>query len=404
MHGSDGGPEPRDAGVGSPPLRYVDAGYYYGDGSFWVDGGAYPDVGTSGDGGMDAAVVDAAPGCGPLAACCPTLSSASQPLCTDVVTQGNATDCAIELTQLQSGGDCTGVSVLASQQQVPPNRMVSDGTLLFWTTASTPGLLAMPVGGGAVTVLLDTPPSNTNGYRVAVPNDTLLAVDDVNLYVLMNNALVRIPKSGGSATLVSGGAFVIDATLLRTTAYWVEDPSARGDLGPKTELPLQSAPLLGGPVVTIASFKDPGAYATDDVAVTSSTAFVGTEGPYASEIFDFSLASPARITSLSSSCVFVTSDENAIYCAQNSGSNVAIASDGTATPLGPTVSSSYIVFDDTYVYWADMTTVGTIMKAPKAGGGTATVLARDTNPTAIAVDANSVYWGDQGGYIKSIPK
>jgi hypothetical protein len=56
--------------------------------------------------------------------------------------------------------------------------------------------------------------------------------------------------------------------------------------------------------------------------------------------------------------------------------------------------------DDTYVYWADMTTVGTIMKAPKAGGGTATVLARDTNPTAIAVDANSVYWGDQGGYIK----
>jgi hypothetical protein len=51
-----------------------------------------------------------------------------------------------------------------------------------------------------------------------------------------------------------------------------------------------------------------------------------------------------------------------------------------------------------------MTTVGTIMKAPKTGGGTATVLARDTSPTAIAVDANNVYWGDMGGYIKSVPK
>ena len=68
------------------------------------------------------------------------------------------------------------------------------------------------------------------------------------------------------------------------------------------------------------------------------------------------------------------------------------------------MSSSYIVFDDTYVYWADMTAVGTIMKAPKAGGGTATVIARDASPTAIAIDANSVYWSDLGGAIKSIPK
>ncbi len=49
------------------------------------------------------------------------------------------------------------------------------------------------------------------------------------------------------------------------------------------------------------------------------------------------------------------------------------------------------------------TTVGTIMKTPKAVGGSATVLARDPSP-AIAVDANSVYWTDINGYIKSIPK
>jgi hypothetical protein len=109
---------------------------------------------------------------------------------------------------------------------------------------------------------------------------------------------------------------------------------------------------------------------------------VGTEGTYA----------------------FMTSDTDAIYFAEGSASNLRIASNGTVTTLGPTVSSSYIVYDDTFAYWADMTSVGSIMQAPKAGGGPATVLAQDTNPTAIAVDATSVYWSDQAGYIKSVRK
>ena len=95
------------------------------------------------------------------------------------------------------------------------------------------------------------------------------------------------------------------------------------------------------------------------------------------------------------------------YCAsivQQGPSNLRVASDGTVTPLGPALSSSNIVFDDTYAYWADGTTVGTIMKAPKAGGGTAIVIARDTSPNAIAIDAHAIYWSDLGGYIKSIPK
>jgi hypothetical protein len=101
---------------------------------------------------------------------------------------------------------------------------------------------------------------------------------------------------------------------------------------------------------------------------------------------------------------YLTSDTDAVYFAEGSASNLRIASNGTAASLGPTVSSSYIVFDDTYAYWADMTSTGTIVKAPKAGGRTATALASDTSPTAIAVDATSVYWSDMAGYLKSVPK
>jgi len=102
-------------------------------------------------------------------------------------------------------------------------------------------------------------------------------------------------------------------------------------------------------------------------------------------------------------CEALTSDTDAVYCAEDTGSNVRLASDGTATLLGATSGSSYITFDDTYVYWVDRTTVGTIKRAPKGGGGTATILAHDTDPTAIAVDATSIYWTDMGGFIKSIP-
>jgi hypothetical protein len=87
----------------------------------------------------------------------------------------------------------------------------------------------------------------------------------------------------------------------------------------------------------------------------------------------------------------------------SSGPNLTVSSSGTTTPLGSAINSSYITFDDTYVYWADEIAVGSIMKAPKAGG-TATVVAWDASPTAIAVDANSVYWSDAAGYIKSIAK
>src|ERR1019366_1999863 len=80
-------------------------------------------------------------------------------------------------------------------------------------------------------------------------------------------------------------------------------------------------------------------------------------------------------------CESITSDTDAIYCSEDTGSNLRIASDGTTTDLGATSSASYMMFDDTYVYWVDRTTVGTIKRAPKAGGA-ATILAYDTSPTA----------------------
>ena len=401
-HSDAGGPS--DAVGGGP----VDAGYYYGDGSFWVEGGAYPDVGApDASSGKDAAIPGDASGCGALSACCTSLSGATQAACNAVVATGNAADCSAELTLLEGGGNCTGVTIVASMVQSTPNRLVSDGTLLFWTTTATPALQAVPVRGGAITTVLTGPIQNKGG-ELGQYGDTFLAVDDLNVYVLENTGIVRIPKNGDPATLVNeSGVIVIDATSLGSTAYWVETPM--GIQGPKTEYPVRSAPLKSAAVAWIAQFTYPGSYVTNAVSVTSGTVFVGTVGGALPQLFEFPLSTGVPAGGVvpvapTSSCDFLTSDTDAIYCSQGSGSNLRIASDGTTTSLGAALSSSYVVFDDTYAYWADMTTVGTIMKAPKAGGATATILARDTSPTAIAVDSTSVYWADMSGYIKSVPK
>ena len=216
------------------------------------------------------------------------------------------------------------------------------------------------------------------------------------MYILENTSLIRIPKSGGTATLINeAGATVYSATALGTTAYWTE--SAHGVV-------VKSAPLLGGPVSLVGKFRS-SSNPIATIGVTTSTVFLGGRGSplYWAPMSGGSLKA-VNAVGTGGTYAFLTSDTDAVYFAEGSASNLRIASNGTTTPLGPTVSSSYIVFDDTYAYWADMTSGGSIMKAPKAGGGTPAVLASDTSPTAIAVDARSVYWSDMAGYIKSVPK
>jgi hypothetical protein len=382
----------------------IDAGYFFGDGSFWVEGGAYSDLPDGAAVAPDAEIVDASPGCAPLAACCATLGGALGSLCDTIAGSGNASNCATELSQLQGESYCTGVAILATQIQVTPNRLVSDGTTLFWTTAASPGLFAMPVRGGPITTLL------------AGPVGEFLVVDDVNVYVMESAGpallqtwnLVRIPKDGGQATLVNeSGALVLAAATLGQTAYWLESMVPVGS-GWDLPLALKSGALQGGDITTLAEWTPDQDNPPDAIAVTSSTVFLfqAHNPSWQEQFFPLSIGPAGGFMDIAgpTACYFVVADTDAVYCSQATGSNYLIGGGGTSVVLGPAVSSSYIVFDDTSVYWADMTAVGTIMKAPKTGGGSVTVLAQDTNPTAIAVDATSVYWSDQGGYIKSIAK
>ena len=143
------------------------------------------------------------------------------------------------------------------------------------------------------------------------------------------------------------------------------------------------------------------------IGVTASTVFLSGTGlssfPLSGGVPDGAM--PGGGLGVTQACRVMVSNSDAVYC--DDGFIVRIASDGATTALGSVLSDGLvgndIALDDTYVYWVDAVTVGTIMRAPKTGGS-ASIVARDTVPVAIAVDANAVYWSDQGGNIMRLAK
>jgi hypothetical protein len=307
-----------------------------------------------------------------------------------------------------SGAGAGGATVIASQIQLTPLNLVSDGTTLFWTSAVGRQLSSMPVGGGAITTVVPAPGAS-GGF---------LAADDLNVYYYSQQGLARVQKGGGTPSLITDTS-AVSAAVLGSTLYWLDQgpvahtgsaPDAGASLPPVAGLVLESAPLKGGAVTQIAEIpSDNAPGGPNALGVTTSTAFVSS---LAGTRF-FSLTdglpeggAPESVPG-APACLYVVSDDSAVYC-ETQRSIVAIGNDGSTTTLGTAVLtglvSGGVAIDDTYVYWADSTTVGTIMRAPKTGGSAPTILARDTQPIAVAVDANAVYWSDQGGNIWRLPK
>jgi hypothetical protein len=294
-----------------------------------------------------------------------------------------------------------GATVVASEIQQTPTNLASDGTSLFWTSSVGGGapLSSMPVGGGPITTVVPGP----------VPGG-FLAVDDVNVYFLgQSGGIYRAPKNGGgSSMLVSeAGGSVGAATSLGSSAYWFETPEA----GPGgSAVTVKRAPLLGGPVSQIANFTLVGPMPSA-IGVTATTAFISGSGlPPQSISLGSGVLRP--VLGETEGCELLVSDTDAVYCDTGS-SIIAVQGAGSLTVLGTVVEDSptfgggngdsVIAYDDTYVYWVDNATVGTMMRVPKTGG-TATVIARDTSPVAIAVDANAIYWSNQAGQIRRLVK
>ena len=297
--------------------------------------------------------------------------------------------------------------------------LISDGTNLFYGTIPDPRtssydaphyLMGLPVAGGAPTKLA----TGTSGIALSS-----LALDGSDLYYVLDKALNKIPKAGGTATKVyaPGGlaaiamTFAIDDTSI---FYW-----DAGGLAKMNKDGTGATPVFKDDKIRIGAFtvdKD-NLYFVGEPPL-SFKADAGTPAP--SQIYSMpkSGGTPKSLMTISSdpnleesvwqlsldgsTLVFSTTTailktgvkmQSALYAMSTSGGAVT-----TLAKLGDIDGPAFAAEGGSVYYGANY---GDVMKIAEAGG-TPTKLSRTTDGLgAVALDKTNVYYEVRGCIFKN---
>ncbi len=301
--------------------------------------------------------------------------------------------------------DCSGVVCAATSPATPrcagtlcvidlaesPNmsRFALDSSNIYWTDF---GNVAANWTDGAVM----TAP-RAGGKTTTLASNQLMAhaivVDDKNVYWLgggtdTGNGFVRsVPKAGGTTTtLASGLTDLAYIAVDDSNLYWTGGDAGDGRL--------MSMPKTGGTPTALASggtFIGIAVDATNVYFSSFSSFYVSkvpkaggtssTIGPYGNY--------PAGI-SLNDSYVFWANDntDGSIAKVAKSGGQGGILASAQASPTSTAADASN-------VYWT-LSDAGTILKIPVEGGTITTVVSGQSKPACVTVDGDNLYWIGSG--------
>jgi hypothetical protein len=277
-----------------------------------------------------------------------------------------------------------------------PMTMTTDGTSLYWMDTAHNGLWSAPSAGGMPTQL----------YESEV--DGVIGLDAMNVYFMSftgdgtsdEPALFKIPKSGGSASLVPGvpigdlgGALVHKGVL-----YWAS--STPGSVGGWPSI--QSMPLTGGTVTTLASNLH---VLFEFMEVTDASVFLINRDGGTVSVFPIAglpMGQAPKSTGFGSTRLEQgATDDTTLYVTTGDSSIFTITDDLTVGTIDVGHQAIRIGVDGDNLYF--MGTEAGVFRIPKTGG-TATQITHDANPRALAIDSSFLYVSDDQRLIYRAPK
>lgn len=242
---------------------------------------------------------------------------------------------------MQAKTDGSGVVTLMASEDTPYAVHVANG-MVYWTSYAISGVMRRtPIGGGAVTHLVDAPTTRDFAIGTAYIWWTR-EPDDIQ----------RIPVDGvvgadsGAIGLLTGNPLSNGITSDATSVYWVN--------------------------------KQDGYVKRADLDFANETSLATGDIPWQLQVDATSLYWTEQGSSANVGKVMKASKVDG-----TGGVTIAM---GQAGPHG-------IAIDATSVYWANKEG-GTINKAPLVGGASTVLAKGQMSPENVAVDATHVYWTD----------
>ena len=332
--------------------------------------------------------------CSAGACTCPTSTTACASICSNLQTDG--ANCGTCGHSCQGGtcsaGKCQPVVIASGQNK--PWSIATDGTTLFWVNQGNKTLIRYTLASGTSTVY----PSSGNCTSATGG----LAVAAGKVWWSSSNATCWV------ATPATG-------TPTEITSMWG---------GTTTELNGVAASVNGGYLVNnsdnwLVSSSPSSTYRFQAVGkgvAADSAGVYWLEGQNLVKQHDASslgTGTPGILSSGTTTSDGITTYNSLVYFTGASAIYSVPNTPGTPpTPLvAGQVSPSGIAADASGVYWTNRNApqsgvpLGTVMRAPLAGGTAAPIASDQDDPHGIALDATTVYWTNSaGGQVMKVAK